>query len=83
LKKTYLGMTLLLLVLSVFALTLETRPVKASGAEIFVWSTSSVPVACELPKWLLAIIFVVAVLAGGNLVAIVVFLLWCRKKKAE
>jgi hypothetical protein len=76
-------MALLLLVLSVFALTLETHFVKASGAEIFVRSTSSVPVTCELPRWLLAIIFIVSVLTGGNLVAIVVFLLWWRKKKAE
>lgn len=41
------------------------------------------PVLCELPRWLLAFLFILAVLVGANLVVTVVFLLWWLKRKSE
>jgi len=74
LRKTASIMILLSIVLSIFVLTYEIHFVKAS---------TSVPDTCEFPRWLMAFIFIMTVLAGGILVIIVVFLLWWRKKKAE
>jgi len=74
LRKTALGMILLSLVFSVVVLTCEIYPVKAS---------TSMPDTCELPRWLPAFLFVLIVLAGGNLVVIIVFLLWKLKRKSE
>ena len=41
------------------------------------------PVECVFPKWLLALLFVLAVLGGANLVVIVGFVLWwhCERRK--
>ena len=74
LRKTASGIILLSLVFSVFVLTCEIHPVKAS---------TSMPETCELPRWLPAFLFILIVLTGGILVILVVFLLRCRKKAEQ
>jgi hypothetical protein len=77
LRKTIFGI-LSLLVFSMFVLTHEIRPVRA-----LISDTPSPPVMCELPRWLLAFLFILIVLAGGNLAIIVAFLLRKFKRKSE
>jgi len=72
--KTVLGMILLSILFSIFVLTLLIYPVVGSD---------SLPGACDLPRWLLAFIFVMTVLAGGILAVMVVFLVWWRRKPSR
>jgi len=73
LRTTVSGIALLLLMFSIFALTHEIQPVKASISD-----ASSSPVMCTLPRWLLAFLFIIAVLTVGNF--IILLLLWLKRK---
>lgn len=41
------------------------------------------PAECVMPRWLLAFLFVIAVLIGAVLFILVGFILWCRRKKEK
>ena len=73
-RKTASAIILLSLTFSVFTLTYEIHPVKAS---------TSIPDTYELPNWLSAFLFVLIVLAGGILVILVILLFWCRRKSEQ